>query len=55
MDFNEPETKKVIGVQFSIMVPENPESVCLLKSQHETFDKEVPYIKGLFDDSYGNY
>ena len=45
MEFNEPETKKVIGVQFSIMSPEEIRERSVVEvTKHETFDKEVPYI-----------
>ena len=54
MTEHEPITKDVTGLQFSIMSPEE-----ILKSsvveitKHETYDKDIPVIKGLFDSRMG--
>jgi DNA-directed RNA polymerase II subunit RPB1 len=51
---NEPETKKVTGVQFSIMSPKEIRDRSVVEVvKHETFDKDIPYIKGLFDIRMG--
>lgn len=52
--YNEPETKKVTGVQFSIMSPKEIRDRSVVEVvKHETFDKDTPYIKGLFDIRMG--
>ena len=53
-NYNEPETKKVTGVQFSIMSPNEIRDRSVVEiTKHETFDKDIPYIKGLFDIRMG--
>ena len=53
-NYNEPETKKVTGVQFSIMSPQEIRDRSVVEiTKHETFDKDIPYIKGLFDIRMG--
>jgi DNA-directed RNA polymerase II subunit RPB1 len=53
-NYEGPETKKVIGVQFSIMSPQEIRKRSVVEvTKHETFDKDVPYIKGLFDIRMG--
>ena len=52
--YNEPETKKVTGVQFSIMsAQEIRERSVVEVTKHDTFDKDTPVIKGLFDIRMG--
>lgn len=47
---NEPVLKSVKGLQFSIMGPEEIRDVSVVEvTKFETFDKDVPVIKGLFD------
>jgi len=51
---NEPETKKVTGVQFSIMSPKEIKKRSVVEvTKHDTFDKDMPCIKGLFDIRMG--
>ena len=51
---NEPETKKVTGVQFSIMSPKEIRDRSVVEvTKHDTFDKDMPCIKGLFDIRMG--
>ena len=53
-NYNEPETKKVTGVQFSIMSPQEIRDRSVIEiTKHETFDKDIPCIKGLFDIRMG--
>ena len=53
-DSNEPVTKDVSGVQFSIMGPDEIRNSSVVEvTKHETFDKDVPVIKGLFDPRMG--
>ena len=48
--YTEPETNNVIGVQFSILGPEEIKSRSVVEiTKHETYDKDTPVIKGLFD------
>ena len=52
--YNEPETKKVTGVQFSIMSPQEIRERSVVEvTKHDTFDKDTPVIKGLFDIRMG--
>ena len=52
--YNEPETKKVTGVQFSIMSPQEIRDRSVVEvTKHDTFDKDTPVIKGLFDIRMG--
>ena len=53
-DYIEPETNNVIGVQFSIMSPEEIRKRSVVEvTKHETYDKDTPIIKGLFDIRMG--
>jgi DNA-directed RNA polymerase II subunit RPB1 len=50
----EPETKNIISVQFSIMSPEEIRKRSAVEiTKHDTYDKDVPVIKGLFDIRMG--
>ena len=43
--YNEPETKKVTGVQFSIMSPQEIRDRSVVEvTKHDTFDKDTPVI-----------
>jgi len=53
--YNEPETSNIIGVQFSIMSPEEIKNRSVVEvTKHETYDKDTPVIKGLFDIRMGS-
>jgi DNA-directed RNA polymerase II subunit RPB1 len=55
MDLFEPETRKIQGVQFSIMSPEEIRSRSAVEiTKYETYDKEYPVVKGLFDIRMGS-
>jgi len=46
----EPNIKSVNGLQFSIMSPEEIRNQSVVEiTKHETYDKDIPVIKGLFD------
>jgi len=50
----EPITKNVTGLQFSIMSPDEIRKSSVVEiTKHETYDKDVPVIKGLFDSRMG--
>jgi DNA-directed RNA polymerase II subunit RPB1 len=50
----EPETSNVVGVQFSIMSPDEIKRSSVVEIEtHETYDKNVPVVKGLFDIRLG--
>ena len=52
--YTEPETNKVVGVQFSILGPEEIKSRSVIEiTKHETYEKDTPVIKGLFDPRMG--
>ena len=52
--YTEPETNNVIGVQFSIMGPDEIKSRSVVEiTKHETYEKDNPVIKGLFDPRMG--
>ena len=54
-DYIEPETSNVVGVQFSIMGPEEIRSRSVVEiTKHETYEKDNPVIKGLFDSRMGS-
>ena len=54
MDLFEPETKYIKGVQFSIMSPDEIRNRSVVEiTKYETYDKDVPVIKGLFDPRMG--
>ena len=53
-EYIEPETNEVIGVQFSIMGPEEIRNRSVVEIvRHETYDKDTPVVKGLFDIRMG--
>ena len=53
-EYMEPETANVVGVQFSIMGPEEIKERSVVEiSKHETYEKDTPVIKGLFDPRMG--
>jgi len=46
----EPNIKSVAGLQFSILSPEEIRKISVVEiTKHETYDKDLPVIKGLFD------
>tara|TARA_B100000900_G_scaffold416245_1_gene450518 strand:- start:195 stop:4769 length:4575 start_codon:yes stop_codon:yes gene_type:complete len=50
----EPITKDVSGLQFSIMSPEEIRKQSVVEvTKHETYDKDIPVVKGLFDSRMG--
>jgi len=50
----EPITKDVTGLQFSIMSPEEIRKQSVVEvTKHETYDKDIPVVKGLFDIRMG--
>ena len=50
----EPETKNVKSVQFSILSPQEIRNRSVVEiTKHETYDKDVPIVKGLFDIRMG--
>jgi DNA-directed RNA polymerase II subunit RPB1 len=50
----EPITKNVTGLQFSIMSPEEIKKNSVVEiTKHETYEKDIPVIKGLFDSRMG--
>ena len=50
----EPITKNVTGLQFSIMSPEEIRKNSVVEiTKHETYEKDIPVIKGLFDIRMG--
>ena len=50
----EPETENITGVQFSIIGPEEIRERSVVEiTKHETYDKDTPVIKGLFDIRMG--
>tara|TARA_B100000214_G_scaffold342192_1_gene289814 strand:- start:2250 stop:6836 length:4587 start_codon:yes stop_codon:yes gene_type:complete len=54
-DYIEPETNNVIGLQFSIMSPDEIKKRSVVEvTRHETYDKDNPIIKGLFDIRMGS-
>ena len=55
MDLFEPETKQIKGVQFSIMSPDEIRKRSVVEvTKYDTYDKEVPVVKGLFDIRMGS-
>ena len=53
-EYIEPETDNVTGVQFSIMGPEEIKARSVVEiTKHETYEKDTPVIKGLFDPRMG--
>ena len=50
----EPDTKNVDGVQFSIMGPDEIRNRSVVEvTKHDTYEKDVPVIKGIFDPRMG--
>ena len=53
-NYIEQEVKNIIGVQFGIMGPEEIKNNSVIEiTKHETYDKDIPIIKGLFDIRMG--
>ena len=53
-EINEPEINNITGVQFSIMSPDEIRNRSVVEiTKYETYDKDVPVIKGLFDQRMG--
>ena len=51
---HEPITKNVTGLQFSIMGPDEIRKNSVVEiTKHETYEKDIPVIKGLFDSRMG--
>ena len=51
----EPETKTIKSVQFSILSPDEIRNRSVVEiTKHETYDKDVPVVKGLFDIRMGS-
>ena len=51
---DEPDIKIVNGIQFSIMGPEEIRKNSVVEiTKHETYEKDIPVIKGLFDSRMG--
>ena len=49
-----PDTKNVVGVQFSISSPNDIRSNSVVEvTKFETYDKDIPVVKGLFDGRMG--
>ena len=54
MSNSEPITKDVTGLQFSIMSPDEIRKQSVVEvTKHETYDKDIPVVKGLFDSRMG--
>ena len=49
-----PDTKSVTSIQFSILSPEDIRGKSVVEiTKHDTYEKEEPVIKGLFDPRMG--
>lgn len=54
MDYSIPDTKKTVGIQFSISSPEEIRNSSVVEvTKCETYEKDIPVIKGLFDRRMG--
>ena len=54
MSKNTPDTKNVSGLQFSIASPDEIRNSSVVEvTKYETYDKDKPVIKGLFDSRMG--
>jgi DNA-directed RNA polymerase II subunit RPB1 len=54
MDKIEPPVKNIKGLQFSIMSPDEIRNKSVVEiTKRETYDKDVPVVKGLFDIRMG--
>ena len=50
----EPDINEVIGVQFSIMGPDEIRKTSVVEiTKHDTYEKDIPVIKGIFDPRMG--
>ena len=50
----EPDINNVTGVQFSIMGPDEIRKRSVVEiTKHDTYDKDIPVIKGIFDPRMG--
>ena len=55
MELQQPETKNISSVQFSIMSPDEIRSRSVVEiTKYETYDKDTPVVKGLFDIRMGS-
>jgi len=55
MELIQPETKNISSVQFSIMSPDEIRSRSVVEiTKYETYDKDTPVVKGLFDIRMGS-
>ena len=46
----EPDINEVVGVQFSIMGPDEIRKTSVVEiTKHDTYEKDIPVIKGIFD------
>jgi len=51
---NEPDINEIIGVQFSIMGPDEIRKTSVVEiTKHDTYEKDIPVIKGIFDPRMG--
>ena len=51
---DEPDIKMVNGIQFSIMGPDEIRTRSVVEvTKHETYEKDIPVIKGIFDPRMG--
>ena len=51
---DEPDIKTVNGIQFSIMGPNEIRKRSVVEvTKHETYEKDIPVIKGIFDPRMG--
>ena len=51
---NMPDTNDVIGVQFSIIGPDEIRSRSVVEvTKHDTYEKDIPVVKGIFDPRMG--
>jgi DNA-directed RNA polymerase II subunit RPB1 len=54
MSSSTPDTKNAIGVQFSISSPDEIRNTSVVEvTKYETYEKDIPVIKGLFDRRMG--
>tara|TARA_B110000858_G_scaffold176186_1_gene210194 strand:- start:246 stop:4811 length:4566 start_codon:yes stop_codon:yes gene_type:complete len=50
----EPDINEVVGVQFSIMGPDEIRKTSVVEiTKHDTYEKDIPVIKGIFDPRMG--
>ena len=52
--YEEPDLKKVVGIQLSILSPDEIRNRSVVEvTKHDTYEKDVPIAKGLFDSRLG--